>query len=155
MASSTVVDAKALAEGRFADDEEAVQAQRAADPNLEHENPIEELFEDQLNCADMVILNKTDLLDGAEQDQVTGDLKGMVRAGTRLVPTRHGVIDIAALLGVGASAEDDMHNRLSHHEMEGEGAARPRRLRHLHRQPGRSRRPRGTPQAHRNNNRNA
>ncbi|WP_373504954.1 cobalamin biosynthesis protein CobW [Aestuariivirga sp.] len=116
----TVVDAKALAEGRFADDEEAVQAQREADPNLEHENPIEELFEDQLNCADMVILNKTDLLDGAEQDQVTGDLKGLVRAGTRLVPTRHGVIDIAALLGLGASAEDDMHNRLSHHEMEGE-----------------------------------
>jgi cobalamin biosynthesis protein CobW len=43
-----------------------------------------------------------------------------VRAGTRLVPTRHGEIDVAALLGVGASAEDDMHNRLSHHEMEGE-----------------------------------
>ncbi|MEI8180546.1 cobalamin biosynthesis protein CobW, partial [Aestuariivirga sp.] len=49
----TVVDAKALAEGRFADDEDAVQAQREADPNLDHENPIEELFEDQLNCADM------------------------------------------------------------------------------------------------------
>ena len=116
----TVVDAKALAEGRFADDEEAVAAQRAADPTLDHENPIEELFEDQLNCADMVILNKTDLLDGVEQAQVTGDLKQKVRAGTRLVPTRHGEIDIAALLGVGASAEDDMHNRLSHHEMEGE-----------------------------------
>ncbi len=116
----TVVDAKALAEGRFADDEEAVQAQREADPNLDHENPIEELFEDQLNCADMVIVNKTDLLDDAEQSQVTGELKQKVRAGTRLVPTRHGVIDIAALLGVGATAEDDMHNRLSHHEMEGE-----------------------------------
>ena len=116
----TVVDAKALAEGRFADDEEAVQAQREADPSLEHENPIEELFEDQLNCADMVILNKTDLLEGDEQDQVTGSLKAKVRAGTRLVPTRHGVLDIAALLGVGASAEDDLHNRLSHHEMEGE-----------------------------------
>jgi cobalamin biosynthesis protein CobW len=116
----TVVDAKALAEGRFADDEAAVAAQRAADPNLEHENPIEELFEDQLNCADMVILNKTDLLDGGEQAQVSGELQAKVRSGTRLVPTRHGVLDIAALLGVGASAEDDLHNRLSHHEMEGE-----------------------------------
>jgi len=37
-------------------DEEAIAAQRAADPNVDHENPIEELFEDQLNCADMVIL---------------------------------------------------------------------------------------------------
>ena len=43
-----------------------VAAQRAADPKLDHENPIEELFEDQLNCADMVILNKTDLLDDGE-----------------------------------------------------------------------------------------
>ena len=48
------------------------------------------------------------------------ELKSKVRAGTRLVPTRHGEIEVAALLGVGASAEDDMHNRLSHHEMEGE-----------------------------------
>ena len=116
----TVVDAKALAEGRFADDEEAVAAQRAADPNLDHENPIEELFEDQLNCADLVIVNKTDLLDAAEQAQVTSDLKTLVRAGTRLVQTRHGAIDVSALLGVNAIAEDDMMNRLSHHEMEGE-----------------------------------
>ena len=116
----TVVDAKALAEGRFADDEEAVQAQRDADPNLDHENPIEELFEDQLNCADKVILNKTDLLVDGEHEIVTGELKQKVRAGTRLVSTRHGQMDVSALLGVGASAEDDLHNRLSHHEMEGE-----------------------------------
>ncbi|WP_421695192.1 cobalamin biosynthesis protein CobW [Aestuariivirga sp.] len=116
----TVVDAKALSEGRFADDEEAVAAQRAADPNLDHENPIEELFEDQLNCADMVIVNKTDLLDATEHAAVTAELKQKVRAGTRLVATRHGQIDVAALLGLGASAEDDLHNRLSHHEMEGE-----------------------------------
>jgi cobalamin biosynthesis protein CobW len=116
----TVVDAKALAEGRFADDEEAIAAQRAADPNLDHENPIEELFEDQLNCADMVIVNKIDLLAADEHATVTDELKQKVRAGTRLVPTRHGQIDVAALLGVGASAEDDLHNRLSHHEMEGE-----------------------------------
>ena len=116
----TVVDAKALAEGRFADDEEAVAAQRAADPNLDHENPIEELFEDQLNCADMVIVNKTDLLDGSEQDGVAADLRTRVRAGTHLIPTRHGEIDVGVLLGLGATAEDDLHNRLSHHEMEGE-----------------------------------
>ena len=116
----TVVDAKALAEGRFADDEEAVAAQRAADPNLDHENPIEELFEDQLNCADMIILNKTDLLADHETDKLTGDLKGQVRKGTKLVPAQHGALDVGALLGIASAAEDDMHNRLSHHEMEGE-----------------------------------
>src|SRR5262245_6876406 len=116
----TVVDAKALAEGRFADDEEAVAAQRAADPNLDHENPIEELFEDQLNCADMIILNKTDLLKAHETDKVAGDLRAQIRKGAKLVPAQHGALDSAVLLGLGSAAEDDMGNRLSHHEMEGE-----------------------------------
>ncbi len=116
----TVVDAKALSEGRFADDEAAVAAQRAADPNLDHENPIEELFEDQLACADMVILNKTDLLVGDELERLSGSLARQLRKGTRLVPARHGALDPAALLGVAAAAEADMGNRLSHHEMEGE-----------------------------------
>ncbi|MBK1866668.1 cobalamin biosynthesis protein CobW [Taklimakanibacter albus] len=116
----TVVDAKALSEGRFADDEEAVAAQRAADPNLDHENPIEELFEDQLNCADMIVLNKTDLLQTHETEKLSGDLKGQIRKGAKLVPAQHGALDVAALLGIASAAEDDMHNRLSHHEMEGE-----------------------------------
>lgn len=116
----TVVDAKALSEGRFADDEAAIAAQRAAEPGLDHENPIEELFEDQLNCADMVIVNKTDLLDPGELESLSSDLKSQLRNGTRLVPTRHGAIDVSVLLGVGAAAEDDMANRLSNHEMEGE-----------------------------------
>ena len=52
-----VVDAPAVAEGRFADDPDAVQAMREADEMLDHENPLEEVFEDQLLCADMVLLN--------------------------------------------------------------------------------------------------
>jgi cobalamin biosynthesis protein CobW len=115
----TVLDAKALSEGRFADDEEAIAAQRAADPNVDHENPIQELFEDQLNCADMVILNKTDLLSGLELATVTRDLKTQLRKGSRMVPTQQGVIDAAILLGTKASAEDDLDNRKSNHEMEG------------------------------------
>jgi cobalamin biosynthesis protein CobW len=116
----TVVDAKALSEGRFADDEEALAAQRAADANLDHENPIEELFEDQLNAADMVIVNKTDLLSGEEHASVSAQLKAQVRPATRLVAASQGAVDLAVLLGMKASAEDDMHNRQSHHEMEGE-----------------------------------
>ena len=115
----TVVDAKALYEGRFADDEEAIEAQRAADPSVDHENPIQELFEDQLNCADMVILNKTDLIDGLELATVTKELKAQLRPGSRMVPTQQGQIDAAILLGSKASAEDDLDNRKSNHEMEG------------------------------------
>jgi cobalamin biosynthesis protein CobW len=115
----TVVDAKALSQGRFADDEEAIAAQRAADPNVDHENPIQELFEDQLNCADMVILNKTDLLSGLELATVSKDLKTQLRKGSRMVSTQQGVIDAAILLGTKASVEGDLDNRKSNHEMEG------------------------------------
>src|SRR5436305_5974672 len=61
----TVVDAAAAAEGRFAADPEAVTRQRAADPAIDHDNPLEDVFTDQLDCADLVILNKTDLVDRA------------------------------------------------------------------------------------------
>jgi cobalamin biosynthesis protein CobW len=116
----TVVDARALSEGRFADDEDAIARQRAADPGLDHENPIEELFEDQLNSADLVILNKVDLLGEAEGLETALDLKQKTRPGARLVTARHGAVDLAVLLGIKGSAEDDMQNRRSHHEMEGE-----------------------------------
>jgi cobalamin biosynthesis protein CobW len=116
----TVVDAQALANGRFAEDEQALAAQRSADPNLDHENPIEELFEDQLNCADMVLLNKTDLLEASCLKRVATELSAKLRPGARLVPTEHGRIDVRALLGVGAQAELDIASRPSHHELEGE-----------------------------------
>ena len=116
----TLVDGKALAEGRFADDEEAIAAQRAADPNVDHENPIQELFNDQLNSADMVLLNKSDLLSAYELNRISNELKPQLRKGTSLVQTSQGILDVAILLGQKAGAEDDMHNRLSTHEMEGE-----------------------------------
>src|SRR5215475_1337028 len=60
-----VVDAAALADGRVAADLEALSRQCAGDTALEHDDPIEEVFEDQIACADLVVLNKRDLLDGA------------------------------------------------------------------------------------------
>jgi cobalamin biosynthesis protein CobW len=115
-----VVDGPALAQGRFAADEAAVAAQRAADPNLDHDDPIEELFEDQLACADLVLLNKSDALDETQVRQLAADLAPRLRRGTRLVATRHGQIDVQVLLGLVSAAEDDIANRPSHHEMEGE-----------------------------------
>ncbi|MGI9464904.1 MAG: cobalamin biosynthesis protein CobW [Aestuariivirgaceae bacterium] len=116
----TVVDGPALAEGRFAHDEHAVDAQRQADPELDHESPLHELFEDQLGCADMILLNKSDLLEDGAIERLSGDLKPEIRPGARLVPTSHGKVNVAALLGLGAAAEDDLDTRKSHHELEGE-----------------------------------
>ena len=115
-----VIDGKALSEGRFADDEAAIAAQRERDPNVDHENPIQELFNDQLNSADMVLLNKSDLLSSDELQQINAQLKPRLRKGTSLLQTSQGILDVGVLLGQKAGAEDDMHNRLSTHEMEGE-----------------------------------
>jgi cobalamin biosynthesis protein CobW len=117
----TIVDGAAVAEGRFANDEQAVAAQRAADPNLEHDNPIEELFGDQLTCADMVLVNKSDLLNQADLRRIKIDLQDRLRPGTRLIATQNGQIDVAVLLGIGAEAEVDIKGRPSHHEVEAEG----------------------------------
>jgi len=114
----TIVDAPAVSEGRFAANEKAVEAQRTADETLDHESPLHELFEDQLICADMVLLNKADLIDEETLRRVEADLRSQVRAGVSFVATREGTLSGAGLFGLGAKAEDDIKNRLSHHEAE-------------------------------------
>jgi len=114
----TVVDGAAVAEGRFADDEAALAAQRAADPGLDHDNPLEELFEDQLACADLVLLNKADLLDEAGAARVQAAIAAHLRPGVKTMPVRHGVVAAEILLGLRAAAEDDIAARRSHHDAE-------------------------------------
>ena len=114
----TLIDADALAAGRFAHDEAALAAARAADPTLDHDSPIEELFEDQLACADLVLLGKTDLVDPATLDGLEQDIARQLRPGVRILHTARGVIDPAILLGIDAGVEDQIDARPSHHDDE-------------------------------------
>ena len=116
----TVVDSAAVAAGRFAPDAAAVQAQREADPALDHESPLEELFEDQLACADLVLLNKSDLLKEGDWARVQEEVGRHARPGIKAVRTTKGAIDAAVLLGLGVAAEDDLASRPSHADLEGE-----------------------------------
>lgn len=111
-----VVDGEALAAGRMVGDLAALEAQRAADESLDHETPLEELFEDQLACADLVVLTKTDLIEPAAVERVRAWLAGQVRSGVKIVVCRQGAIDPRLLLGFGAGVEDDLANRPTHHE---------------------------------------
>jgi cobalamin biosynthesis protein CobW len=116
----TVVDAEAVAAGRFAPDPEAVQAARAADPAVDHDDPVEELFEDQLRCADLVVVSKSDLVDNASLANVEALIMREARPRTpRLRGTAAG-LPSEVLLGLSAAAEADMQGRESHHELEGE-----------------------------------
>lgn len=109
-----LIDADAVAAGRFAADEVALAAARAADPNLDHDSPLEELFEEQLICADMVVLNKTDLVDAATLATVEAQVKAETRPGVAIIHSAQGAVDPAALLGLSAAAEDDLDARPSH-----------------------------------------
>lgn len=113
----TVVDGKAVTEGRFAHDVDAVDAQRAKDANLDHETPLSELYEDQIACADMIVVNKTDLLDAAEIDTLLARIKGEARSGVQVVRATMGALPVDVLLGQGIGAETDMEARheLHHH----------------------------------------
>tara|TARA_R110002073_G_scaffold37002_6_gene107581 strand:+ start:1997 stop:3055 length:1059 start_codon:yes stop_codon:yes gene_type:complete len=113
----TVVDGKAVTDGRFAHDVAAVDAQRAQDDNLDHETPLSELFEDQIACADMIVVNKSDLLDTAQVDHLLAVLKADARKGVQVVKATMGALPVSVLLGQGVGAENDLAARheVHHH----------------------------------------
>lgn len=110
-----VLDAPAVRDGHFANDPEAVKAARLADEMLDHENPLAEVFEDQLACADLIILNKSDQLEDGEGDTLSESLSYIVRDGVSIIPGYHANVPDNILLGIGASAEDDLDSRKTHH----------------------------------------
>ena len=119
----TVVDSAAVSEGRFAHNEAAIDAQRATDEMLDHETPLSELFEDQLACADMIILNKTDLLSSAQADEIEASLSAGVRSGVRFIRAEMGAVSPRTLLGLGIGAEEDLsarHEIHHHHHHDGD-----------------------------------
>ncbi len=114
----TVVDCEAVLTGTIASDLAALEAQRQADPNLDHETPIQELFEDQLTCADLVILNKTDLVDTMDQIAVTARVKAELPGPVKIVQSTQGQLDPNLLLGFQSAVEDHLNARPSHHDTE-------------------------------------
>ncbi|NJM72453.1 MAG: cobalamin biosynthesis protein CobW [Scytonema sp. RU_4_4] len=116
----TVVDCAAVAAGTFASDPEAVEAQRQADDSLEHETPLQELFEDQLACADLVVLSKNDLVDGQTKTKVEEFIKQELPRVVKIVESCEGKLDPSVLLGFQAAVEDNLDTRPSHHDTEEE-----------------------------------
>jgi cobalamin biosynthesis protein CobW len=114
----TVVDGAALAEGRVASDMDALAAQRAADDSLDHDNPVEEVFEDQIACADLIILSKADLIDEAGRARADSAIAAHLPRAVKVVAARDGKVDPAVLLGLGIGTEDDIDNRKTNHDDE-------------------------------------
>ncbi|WP_440409431.1 cobalamin biosynthesis protein CobW [Neorhizobium petrolearium] len=113
-----VVDGVALAEGRVADDHDALEAQRQADGSIDHDDPVEEVFEDQVACADMIVLTKSDLLDATGLATARDRVAAHLPRAVKIVSADNGAIDPAVLIGLGLAVEDDIENRKTHHDDE-------------------------------------
>jgi cobalamin biosynthesis protein CobW len=111
-----LADAEAVAAGRFAPDLAAVEAQRLADPSLDHETPLSEVFEDQIACADIILMSKADL---AGESGLAAARAIIIAESPRAIPIlamSEGIIDPALILGLNSKAEDDIAARPSHHD---------------------------------------
>jgi cobalamin biosynthesis protein CobW len=113
-----LADAEAVAAGRFAPDPAAVEAQRLADENIDHETPLSEVFEDQIACADIVLLTKADLAGAAGLEAAKAAISAEMPRRVPMLPIVDGAVDSRIILGLGAAAEDDLAARPSHHDGE-------------------------------------
>ena len=114
----TLADAEAVAAGRFAPDEAAVAAQRLADDSVDHETPLSEVFEDQIACADLILLSKADLAGAAGLAAARAIITAESPRSLPMIEMTEGVIDPRLILGLNSRAEDDIASRPSHHDGE-------------------------------------
>ena len=119
-----VVDGEALAAGAVVADLDRLEAQRQADPSLDHAmaidhaTAIEQLFEEQLEAADLVVVSRADCLDGAALERVRQRLQKSLRPGTPVLPVERGRLDPAVALGIDspqfATTEGQHHQGAGH-----------------------------------------
>jgi cobalamin biosynthesis protein CobW len=106
----TLADAEAVAAGRFAPDVDAIAAQRAADDSIDHE--------DQVSCADIVLLSKADLAGDAGLAAAREIISAEAPRAVPMLAMTDGIIDPRVILGLNSAAEDDIAARPSHHDGE-------------------------------------
>lgn len=112
----TVVDASAFAEGRMAFHDHAAPD----DPARAHDDPVEEVFDDQLACADLVILSKSDLVSPEALVAIEANLREELRPSVRIVRSASADLAPEILIGLSAAAENDLAARAGHHGAEDE-----------------------------------
>jgi cobalamin biosynthesis protein CobW len=111
-----LADAEAVAAGRFAPSVEAVDRQRLTDDSLDHETPLSEVFEDQIACADIILLTKPDLAGPVGIARAKEVIAAEAPRPIPVIEVAEGAVDPRVILGLGAAAEDDLQSRPSHHD---------------------------------------
>ena len=109
-----VVDAEAVVNGIFAPQMSTELEEKQNQTYVKHETPLSEVFEDQINCSDVVLLTKPDLVENIS-DARNIIIKEMER-NVPILEVQNGDIGADVILGVNAAAETDLDNRRSHHD---------------------------------------
>ena len=109
-----VVDAEAVVNGIFAPQMSTELEEKQNQTYVEHETPLSEVFEDQINCSDVILLTKPDLVENIS-DARNIIIKEMER-NIPILEVQNGDIGADVILGVNAAAETDLDNRRSHHD---------------------------------------
>jgi cobalamin biosynthesis protein CobW len=112
----TVVDSPALAEGRFAHNHEQLESQRQADTSLDHDPSIQELYEDQLGAADLIIMSKTDLISTEQRNHIAAEIEARTNDSIKVISIENGTINPELILGLEAASEDRIESLHSHHD---------------------------------------
>ncbi|MFK7867141.1 MAG: cobalamin biosynthesis protein CobW [Alphaproteobacteria bacterium] len=113
----TLVDCPAILQGQFSDDPAALEAMRQDDPALDHDRPVHELFEDQLQAANLVLLGKADMINVRELEQVKQIIHGVLPNKPQTLSVFGGTADVAALLGLGLEEQAFERANAPYHHM--------------------------------------
>ena len=111
-----LADAEAVASGQFAPNLAGVEAQREADNALDHQTPLSEVFEDQVACADLILLTKADLANEADKAKAKQIIANNTPLQLPIIEVVEGQIDPRLILGLESAAENDIEQRPSHHD---------------------------------------
>ncbi|MEZ5784254.1 MAG: cobalamin biosynthesis protein CobW [Rhizobiaceae bacterium] len=114
----TEIDGPALVAGEVTADREVLEQQCAVDSSIDQEYPVEEVFENQVACADLIVLSKSDLLSDVERRTVEARVAGYLSRAVKIVVLANGNIDPGVPLGLGLAVDDDIDARKTHHDDE-------------------------------------
>ena len=115
-----LADAEAVSSGQFAPNIAGLKAQRESDDSIDHETPLSEVFEDQIACADLILLTKADLASSSDKKKAKWVIANNTIRHPPIIEVVEGQIDPRLILGLEAEAENDIEQRPSHHDNEPE-----------------------------------
>ena len=92
-----IVNGESMLNGSPINNLDEINIQHNNIESIEHNASIEELFEEQLEVSDLVVISRSDLLDENEFNLVEKQIKNLIKANIPIIPSFNGQIDMEYL----------------------------------------------------------